>query len=111
MSTFAIHFDLREKRECDTIVNFAYLFYGFISFWFLVCELVAWKSENYEIIMRVCIPKSFELFKLWSESTFRRSIDDEDHFSSVLGKCYRFMIRFLKRYIVEGSHNNIVNRI
>ncbi len=84
MSIFAIHLYLRKERESDPIVDFTDLFDRFIGFWFLVGELIAGKSENHEVIMRVSIPKGFELFELRSETTLCGSIDDEKDFASIV---------------------------
>jgi hypothetical protein len=63
--------------------------------------LVTRKTEHHEVILRVGVPESFELLKLWSESTLGGSIDDEEDFSSIFREGYLFMIRFSYPDVVE----------
>ncbi len=106
MSIAPIHIDLREEGKGDSEIDLADRFDRLIGLRFLTEELIARKSEDHEIIMRVGIPEGFEFFELWSESALGRGIHDEEDFSFVVCHGDGFTIWFLYRYIVEGRHRD-----
>lgn len=68
---------------------------------FLAEELIAWKTEHYEFIMRVGIPEFLEFYKLRCESTLGGGIDDEENLSLELTHRDGLTIRLLYSDIVD----------
>ena len=82
VSMVSVHIDLRKKGEGHSEIHLADLFDRLICLRFLIQELIARESEYHEVIMRVGIPESFELFELTRETTLCRGIHDEEDFAS-----------------------------
>ena len=83
MCIFAIYIYFSKEWESHSEVDLTDARHVFIGLRLLIQELVTRKAEYYEVIVRVGIPESLELLELWSESTPRGGIDDEDDFSSI----------------------------
>lgn len=101
---FSIDLDFCKKRKGDSEMEFAGTFYGFIGFGLLVGKLITWETKYDEIIMRIGIPESFQIFELSWESALCRCIDDKDNLSFEAFEWGDFSTRFRKWDIKKCCH-------
>ena len=108
MCCWSIDIQFCHERKCNPKVELTNTFHRAVGLWFLVCKLIARKSYDDKIIMRVGIPELLESLKLWCESALGCSVDDEDDFSFIWNERGFFAIGFLERDIVERLHKKYV---